>query len=58
MSVKENKNLDFFEPRKLNNGKTVLSNRDRSRNIPFDNSDEIEQARKEFEEKEENGNHQ
>lgn len=44
--MEENKNLDFFELRKLNNGKTVLSNRDRSKNIPFETDEEIEKAKK------------
>ena len=46
--MEENKNLDFFEVRKLNNGKTVLSNRDRSRNLPFETDEEIEKAKKFF----------
>lgn len=46
MPAQENKNLDFFEPRKLNNGKIVLSNRDRSRNFHFETDEEIEKAKK------------
>ena len=46
MPAQENKNLDFFEPRKLNNGQVVLSNMDRSKNIPFGNEAEIEKAKK------------
>lgn len=46
MPAQENKNLDFFEPRKLNNGKMVLSNADRSRNLPFETDEEIEKAKK------------
>ena len=42
----ENQNLDFFETRKLNNGKVVLSNNDRSKNIPFDTEEEKEKAKK------------
>ena len=46
--MEENKNLDFFELRKLNNGKVVLSNNDRSKNIPFDTEEEKEKAKKIF----------